>query len=87
MPFARTLGPAEDLAMSTVQEIKAAIARLSLEERAELISDLCGWQDDDWDRRMKADAAAGKFVDLNHQADTDHASGRTKSLEDLLREP
>lgn len=73
--------------MSTVQEIKAAIAKLSLEERAELLAELCGWQDDDWDRQLKADAAAGKFAGLNQQADSDHAAGRTKSLEDILREP
>ena len=54
--------------MSTVQEIKSAIERLSLEERAELIADLCGWTDDDWDRQMKADARAGKFATLNEDA-------------------
>jgi len=43
----------------TEEEIKAAIARLSLEQRAELVAELCGWQDDDWDRQMKADASAG----------------------------
>ena len=73
--------------MSTMQEIKSAIARLSLEERTELISELCGWADDDWDRQMKADAAAGKFATLNRDADTAHASGQTRSLEDILREP
>ena len=54
--------------MSTVQEIKSAIERLSLEERAALTADLCGWSDDDWDRQMKADAAAGKFMALNEEA-------------------
>lgn len=47
--------------MSTIEEIKTAIRRLSLEEQAELTAELCGWTDDDWDRQMKADAAAGKF--------------------------
>jgi hypothetical protein len=54
--------------MSSVQEIKAAIGQLPLEERAALISELCGWTDDDWDRRMKADAKAGKFASLNKEA-------------------
>jgi hypothetical protein len=54
--------------MSTVQEIKAAIGQLPLEERAALIADLCGWTDDDWDRRMKMDAKAGKFAGLNEEA-------------------
>ena len=45
--------------MSTVAEIKQALAKLTLEERAEIPSELCGWPDDDWDRQMKADAAGG----------------------------
>jgi hypothetical protein len=55
--------------MRTVQEIKSAIEQLSLETRAELIADLCGWSDDDWDLQMKTDAAAGKFGALNEEAD------------------
>jgi hypothetical protein len=37
--------------MSTVDEIKTAIQMLSLEERAEITAELCGWTDDDWDRQ------------------------------------
>ena len=55
--------------MSTVSEIKAAISKLSFEERAEIISDLCGWTDDEWDRQMKSDAGAGKFARMNQEAD------------------
>ena len=73
--------------MSTVAEIKSAIDQLSLEEKAELIADLCGWTDDDWDRQMKADAAAGKFASINHQADEAHASGKTRPLKDITNEP
>jgi hypothetical protein len=70
-----------------VTEIKAAIASLPLEERAEIIADLCGWTDDNWDRQMKADAAAGKFAALNQAASADAGTGRTVPLEDILREP
>lgn len=73
--------------MSTVQEIKVAIARLSLEEQAKLISELCGWTDDDWDRQMKRDAAAGKFDALNRDAEAADASGQTRPLEDILGQP
>ena len=66
--------------MSTVQEIKSAIERLTLETRAELIADLCGWNDDDWDRQMKADAAAGKFNALNEEADRASRSGQASPL-------
>ena len=41
---------------------------LSLEERAALVAELCGWTDDDWDRRMKADTKAGKFAALTEDA-------------------
>jgi hypothetical protein len=72
--------------MSTVDEIKNAIAKLSLEQRAEILSELCGWTDDDWDRQMKRDAAAGKFSALNHDAETARASGKTRPLDDVLKE-
>jgi hypothetical protein len=55
--------------MSTVAEIKAAIQSLSLEERAEITAELCGWTDDAWDHQMKTDAAAGKFDALNREAE------------------
>lgn len=70
--------------MSTVQEIKSAIEQLSLETRAELIAELCGWSDDNWDRQMKADAAAGKFFELNEESDRATHSGQSRSLGDGL---
>ena len=73
--------------MITVKEIKAAISKLSLEERAELTAELCGWADDEWDRQMKADGAAGKFQPMNREADAAHAAGRTSPLDEILREP
>ena len=73
--------------MSTVEEIRTAIQKLSLEERAQITAELCGWTDDDWDRQMKADAAAGKFADLNRDADAANAAGQTRPLNDILHEP
>lgn len=73
--------------MSTVEEVKAALAKLTLEERAGILSELCGWTDDGWDRQMKADAAADKFATLNRETDTAHATGQTRPLDDILREP
>ena len=70
--------------MSTVQEIKSAIERLSLEERAELIAELCGWIDDVWDCQMKADAKAEKLAALNEDAGNAYRSGQTKPLDDIL---
>ena len=53
--------------MSTVAEIKEAIAQLSPEEYCELMAALFPHADDDWDRQMKADASAGRldFIDRN----------------------
>jgi hypothetical protein len=55
--------------VNTVQDIKAAIDLLSVDERAELIAELCGWIDEDWDRQMKADAAAGRLNAFNGNTD------------------
>ncbi len=41
--------------MITVEEVKAALGKLTLEERSETLSELCGWIDDDWDSQMKVD--------------------------------
>jgi hypothetical protein len=73
--------------MSAVESIRSAIEMLSVEERAELTAELCGWTDDDWDRQMKADGAAGKFASLNRAADVADASGETRPLDGILHEP
>lgn len=54
--------------MSTVAEIPAALQTLSVEERAELLAESCGWTDDHWDQQMNADAASDKFNALNNWA-------------------
>jgi hypothetical protein len=54
--------------MSTVAEIKEAIAKLSPREYCELLAELRPrLPDDEWDKQMKADAASGKldFIDRN----------------------
>jgi len=38
----------------SVQEIKAAVQRLSLEERAEVAACLHSWNEDAWDEQMNA---------------------------------
>lgn len=70
--------------MSTLAEIRDAIAELSVEERAELIAELCGWEDDEWDKEMKTAAAAGKFDQMNREALEDLRAGRCTSLEEGL---
>ena len=66
--------------MSTVAEIKAAIDRLSLEERCELEALLHPFEDDDWDKQMKRDAAAGKFDRLHREAEVEAKAGKLVDL-------
>ncbi|MBI3884458.1 MAG: hypothetical protein HY302_01825 [Opitutae bacterium] len=73
--------------MSTVQEIKSAIEQLPLPERAALVADLCGWTDDDCDRRMKTDAAAGRFAGAIEEAGNAYRTGQAKPLDDILGRP
>ena len=63
--------------MSTVAEIKAAIDQLSPQERCELESLLHPWEEDDWDRRMAADAEmGGKLHEMMSVSRTDAQAGK-----------
>jgi len=53
--------------VSTVDEIKKAAGALSVNEREELLSWLLD-VDDEWDRQMAKDAAAGKLDFLIEEA-------------------
>ena len=64
--------------MSTVAEIRQAIAKLSPREYCELMAELHPFPDDEWDKQMKADAAAGKFDEMNRRALADHEAGLTE---------
>ena len=66
--------------MSTVQEIKDAIERLSFEQRAELAAWLHGWKDDEWDRQMKRDVANGKLDNVLREVDDDIRAGRLRDM-------
>jgi hypothetical protein len=42
--------------------------------------------DDQWDKQMKADAAAGKFDEMNRRAEDDFRAGRCDPLERMFEE-
>ncbi len=66
--------------MTAVEEIKqACMARLTVSERAQLLEWLREL-DDDWDRDIERDAAAGKLDRLFDDADRDFDAGRCKPL-------
>jgi hypothetical protein len=64
--------------VSTIEEIKHAAGTLSVAEREELLAWLLD-VDDEWDRQMAKDAAAGKLDFLVEQA-------RAALREDTLRD-
>ena len=66
--------------MSSVEAIMAAIHKLSVKERAELERALHGGVDDEWDRQMKADAAAGRFDAILKQVDEEIDSENLRDL-------
>jgi hypothetical protein len=66
--------------MSTVEEIKSAIEKLSLEDRARLERMLHGWVDDPWDQQMASDAAAGRFQSVLAEVDREIDEGRLRDL-------
>lgn len=66
--------------MSTVEQIKAAIDQLSLEERAELAGWLHGWADDEWDRQMLRDVESGRLGKLVAEVDADIDADRLRGM-------
>jgi hypothetical protein len=66
--------------MSTVEQIKAAIEKLSATERSRLEQMLHGDTDDAWDIEMKADAAAGKLDALIKDVDEEIDTGKLREL-------
>ena len=62
--------------MSTVEEIKVAIERLSEAQRREIARFASGWEDDEWDRQIQHDYDAGKLDALLKEVDADIKAGR-----------
>ncbi len=73
----------DDLPVSTVAEIKEAIARLSPQEYCELVADLFPQADDEWDKQMKADFPSGKMDWLTKETDAAIREGKTIPLEQM----
>ncbi|MBC8245071.1 MAG: hypothetical protein H8E20_11815 [Verrucomicrobia bacterium] len=63
-----------------MEEIKAAIDELSAEERARLLTQIDPAMDDDWDREMKSDAAAGKLDFIIEQAEAERKMGTLREF-------
>ena len=72
--------------MTTLTEIKAAIDRLTPQEYCELMAMLHPSLDDEWDRQMAADLAAGRLDGIIAAAREEIEAGRTIPLESVLAE-
>lgn len=66
--------------MTRIDHIKAEIEQLSLEERADLARWFYRWADDDWDRKIAADARAGRLDKLIAEADRQIDAGELRDL-------
>jgi hypothetical protein len=65
--------------MTKVEEIKAAIDKLSFQERCELNALLNPLPDDEWDKQMRADAeVGGKLHKLMVEAETEARGGELR---------
>ena len=73
-------------AMSTVVEIKEAIAHLSPQEYCELMADLQPFADDEWDLQMKADAASGKLDFVDRHVEDSHRNATQTPMDRILEE-
>ena len=62
--------------MSTVQEIEAALQRLTAEERAVFRAWYAEFDAEEWDRQIESDAAAGRLNWLIEEARNDNRQGR-----------
>lgn len=62
--------------MSTVQEIEAALQRLTPEERADFRAWYAEFDSEEWDRQIEEDVAAGRLDWLIAEARDDNRHGR-----------
>jgi hypothetical protein len=62
--------------MSTVEQVEAAVQRLSPEERAAFRAWFAEFDAAEWDRQLEADVAAGNLNWLADEALADRQAGR-----------
>lgn len=61
--------------MTGVEEIKTAIQKLPPDEQTKLVHWINDWADDEWDRQIKEDMAAGRLDGLLNQVRKDIQTG------------
>jgi hypothetical protein len=64
----------------SLQELEAAVASLPAEELTAFARWFEEYMADEWDRRIEADAAAGRLDEAGRKADADFEAGRCTPL-------
>jgi len=72
--------------MSTVTEIREAIRQLPPQEAWKLAAELRDYLDALWDKQFEEDVKAGRLDGLIARAREEHASGKTRPMDEILRD-
>ncbi len=70
--------------MSTVTELREAILKLPAQDAWKLAADLRGYLDALWDKQFEDDVKAGRLDDLIARAREEHASGKTRPMDEIV---
>jgi hypothetical protein len=70
--------------MSTVAEIENALRELPVTDARVVASWLQEYLEEQWDRQIEADSAAGKLDHLAEQALAHYHAGRVKPLDEVI---
>ena len=66
--------------MATVREIEAAVTQLPREDFHRLLAWMMEFEQDQWDKQIEADSAAGKLDRFADQAVRDFQEGKCRAL-------
>jgi hypothetical protein len=70
--------------MSTVSEIREAFRNLPARDAWQLADELRDYLDALWDQQFEEDVEAGRLDALIAQARREHASGKTRSMDEIV---
>ena len=72
--------------MSTIQEIEAAITKLSQKDYSQIRNWFFDYDNDLWDKQIEEDAKSGRLNKLLEQVEDDITRGKVKPLDEILRD-
>ena len=70
--------------MSTVAEVENALRKMPVPDARTVADWLQHYLDEQWDKQMDADIAAGRLDKLWKKAQADIAAGRVKPLDEVI---